>query len=79
MEIAIAILVVYMVSIVLISAFAGKLSKKVSNKTLAGFLLAGQSMPWWLVAFMVCGIAVGGASTVGVAQNAYTAGMSAGW
>ena len=25
------------------------------------------------------GLAIGGASTVGIAQNAYTAGLSAGW
>lgn len=75
----IVILAAYMVFIVLISALSGRLSRRVSNKTALGFLLAGQSMPWWLVAFMVCGIAVGGASTVGVAQNAYTSGMSAAW
>lgn len=68
-----------MVVIMLVSTFAGKLSKKVSNNTIVGYLLAGQSMPWWLIAFMVAGIAVGGASTVGVAQNAYTSGMSAAW
>lgn len=28
---------------------------------------------------MIAGIAVGGSSTVGIAQNAYTTGISAGW
>ena len=43
------------------------------------YLLAGQKLPTTLVAVMLTGLAVGGASTVGVAERAYTSGISAGW
>lgn len=45
-----------------------------------GFALAGRRLPAALVAVTVTGLAVGGASTVGVAQNAFSGqGISAGW
>ncbi len=43
------------------------------------YLLAGQKLPTGLVAVMLAGLAVGGASTVGVAEHAYKAGLAAGW
>jgi SSS family solute:Na+ symporter len=54
------------------------LKRGTSNKTL-NYLLAGRNMPSILVAVMLVGLAVGGASTVGVAESAYTKGFSAGW
>ncbi len=44
-----------------------------------GFLLAGRRLPSSVSAAMLAGLAVGGASTIGVAERAYTVGISAGW
>jgi len=79
MAITIGVLVGYMVLISAVSILSTKLSKRVDNNTTAGYLLAGKSLPWWLVAVMLAGNAVGGAATIGTAQNAYTEGMSAAW
>jgi SSS family solute:Na+ symporter len=46
---------------------------------MTGFLLAGRGMPMGVTAVMLAGLAVGGVSTVGVAQRAYTFGIGAGW
>jgi SSS family solute:Na+ symporter len=43
------------------------------------YLLAGRGLPFWVVAPLLTGLAVGGASTIGVAESAYKAGLSAGW
>lgn len=43
------------------------------------YLLAGRSLPSWVVAPLLAGLAIGGASTIGVAERAYTSGISAGW
>jgi len=45
-----------------------------------GFALAGRKLPAPLVAVTVTGLAIGGASTIGVAQNAFKGqGIAAGW
>ena len=44
-----------------------------------GYLLAGRNLPFWVVAPLLAGLAVGGASTIGVAEGAYTNGISYGW
>jgi SSS family solute:Na+ symporter len=54
------------------------LKRGTTNRTL-NYLLAGRNLPTVLVTVMLVGLAVGGASTVGVAQTAYTKGFSAGW
>ena len=46
---------------------------------LVGYLLAGRQLPAGVAAALLAGLAVGGASTIGVAERAYTAGFSAGW
>lgn len=46
---------------------------------MAGYLLAGRGLPPIVIALMFAGLAVGGVSTVGVAQRAYTSGIAAGW
>ncbi|MDO5688878.1 MAG: sodium:solute symporter family protein [Tissierellia bacterium] len=74
--ISVTIIITYLVIMVGLSIYA---SKKVDMNTTAGYLLAGKSMHFFLMAVMVTGAAVGGASTVGVAQNAFTKGLSAGW
>jgi SSS family solute:Na+ symporter len=43
------------------------------------YLLAGRSLPYWVIAPLLTGLAIGGASTIGVAERAYTVGISAGW
>lgn len=44
-----------------------------------GYLLAGRDLPTPVVAALLAGLAVGGASTIGVAEQAYTRGLGAGW
>ena len=75
MNIPLLIVLIYICCLVLISLFSVKLVKKET----VGFLLAGRSWPWYMVAFMLTGLAVGGASTVGCAQTAFEKGLAAGW
>jgi SSS family solute:Na+ symporter len=44
-----------------------------------GYLLADRALPPIVSAFLLAGLAVGGASTIGVAESAYKFGISAGW
>ncbi len=44
-----------------------------------GYLLAGRGLPAGITAAILAGLAVGGASTIGVAERAYQVGLSAGW
>lgn len=77
MSIPLIIIIVYMLILLFCSWWVTQ--KKKSGESVSNFLLAGQQLPWVLVSVTVAGLAVGGASTVGVAQNAYTHGLSAGW
>lgn len=43
------------------------------------YVLAGRKMTTPLIMVSIIGLAVGGASTIGVAEQAYTHGLSAGW
>jgi SSS family solute:Na+ symporter len=82
MSIQLVILIVYVVLLLALAAWATRLQKSgaaVSGNRMLAYLLAGRNMPWFIIAVMLVGLAVGGASTVGVAQNAYTKGLSAGW
>jgi len=76
MNVALFIVIAYIVVLYGISWYSTKLSK---DGGIAGYLLAGRGLPAGIVAVMVAGLAVGGASTIGVAENAYNAGISAGW
>lgn len=76
MNIALIIVVVYML-LLLFVAWASTMFRR--NKSAESFLLADKQLSWPLVGVMIAGIAVGGSSTVGIAQNAYTTGISAGW
>lgn len=69
------IVILYILALYGISWYATKLSKKGG---LIGFLLANRGLPAAIVAVMVAGLAIGGSSTVGVAESAYTKGLSAG-
>ena len=53
--------------------------KKRADAGSAAFLLASRKLTTLLVAVNVTGLAVGAASTVGVAQRAFGVGLSAGW
>jgi SSS family solute:Na+ symporter len=55
------------------------LTRRLSRGGMIAYLLAGRSLPFWVIAPLLTGLAVGGASTIGVAERAYSAGISAGW
>lgn len=71
-----AIVCLYIGGLYLISWYSTKMNKGGGEE---GYLLAGRGFPASVVAVMLAGLAVGGASTVGVAENAYKSGISAGW
>lgn len=78
-NIPLMILIGYALLLGLISWFASKIQSKGPGGSMLNYLLAGQNLPTPLVAVMLTGLAVGGASTVGVAERAYKIGISAGW
>jgi len=73
--IPLSIVCIYIILIYLITWF----TRRLSRGGMIAYLLAGRSLPFWVVAPLLTGLAVGGASTVGVAESAYKAGISAGW
>ena len=79
MSIQLIILIGYVVSLLGISWWSTKLIKNGRGEGTLNYLLAGRNMPVVLIVVMLTGLAVGGASTVGVAERAYTQGLSAGW
>ncbi len=79
MNIQLVILVVYAVGLLVISWWSTKIQKTAGGNSALNYLLAGRNMPTLLIMVMLTGLAVGGASTVGVAERAYTQGFSAGW
>lgn len=54
-------------------------SRRLSQGGMIAYLLAGRKLPFWVIAPLLTGLAIGGASTIGVAERAYTSGLSAGW
>lgn len=79
MNVQLIILVAYIALLFGVSFKALDMQKKSQVKGAMGYLLADRNLPPVVVAAMLAGLAIGGASTVGVAQNAYTKGLSAGW
>ncbi len=75
MSIPFAIVLGYIIVLYGISWYSTRLSK---GSGALGYLLAGRKLPYYIVAVMIAGIAIGGASTVGVAERAYNQGISAG-
>lgn len=75
MNIPLLIVIVYIFMLYAISWYATKFSSKGGA---LGYLLAGRGLPAALVSVMVAGLAIGGSSTVGVAERAYKVGLSAG-
>ncbi len=74
MSIPLFIVLIYIFLLYGISWYSTKLMGRGGS---VGFFLANRSLPTSIVAVMIAGVAVGGASTVGVAESAYTAGLSA--
>ncbi|HUT13173.1 MAG TPA: sodium:solute symporter family protein [Thermoguttaceae bacterium] len=76
MNIPLLIVVVYIVVLFAIGYYASRLVKRGKE----GFFLAGRRLPAPLVAVTLTGLAVGGATTIGVATKAFAGqGLAAGW
>ena len=75
MNIPLIIVICYIVLLYGVSWY----STKLSTGGYMGYLLAGRGFTTGIIATMVAGLAIGGASTIGVAESAYKAGISAGW
>lgn len=75
MSIQLFIVVFYVFMLFAISLYA----KRRASAGSANFLFAGRKLNTALVAVNVAGLAVGAASTVGVAENAIQVGLAAGW
>lgn len=76
--IPIAVVVVYLVALFAVTWWARRLTAR-GGGGMVGYLLAGRGLPSWVGAALLAGLAVGGVSTVGTAEWAYTRGISAGW
>lgn len=75
MNIPFIIVCAYIILLFVISYYAQRLvSGSVSN-----YVLAGRKLTTPLITVSIVGLAVGGASTIGVAEQAYKVGLSAGW
>lgn len=75
MSIQLFIVVVYIALLFGISFYV----KQRASQGAEGFLFANHSMGAPLVAANIAGLAVGAAATIGVAENAFSMGMGAGW
>ncbi|MDR1050971.1 MAG: sodium:solute symporter family protein [Deltaproteobacteria bacterium] len=79
MSVQLVILIGYVIVLLGVSWWSTVLIKRGTANKALNYLLAGRNLPASLVTVMLVGLAVGGASTVGVAETAYTRGFSAGW
>ena len=75
MSIQLGIVVLYIVMLFAISFYV----KRRADKNPTEYLFAGRKLSTGLVAVSVTGLAVGAASTVGVAESATSIGFAAGW
>ena len=75
MSVSLAILILYIVALFAISWFANKRSEG----TTENYALAGRKLNAPLIGVSIIGLAVGGASTIGVSEHAFKVGLSAGW
>ncbi|CUH96831.1 putative membrane protein [Propionispora sp. 2/2-37] len=75
MNIAFSIVCLYIVLLFMISYYA----KRRAAGDAANYVLAGRQLTTPLITVSIVGLAVGGASTIGVAEQAYKVGLSAGW
>ena len=79
MNVQLGILIAYAVGLLAIAWGSTRLQQSGNSSKTLNYLLAGRNMPMLLIVVMLTGLAVGGASTVGVAERAYKVGFSAGW
>lgn len=75
MLIPLSIILLYILVLFLISFWA---EKRVRGGV-ANYVLAGRQLTTPLIIVSIVGLAIGGASTIGVAEQAYKVGLSAGW
>ncbi len=75
MNLPLLILIGYIIVLFAISGYARKLATNGSE----GFILAGRQLTTPLIAVTITGLAIGGASTIGVAEQAFNVGLAAGW
>ncbi|NIM65366.1 MAG: sodium:solute symporter family protein [Candidatus Latescibacteria bacterium] len=76
--IPLTIVTLYVISLFAVTWWARRLTAR-GIGGIVGYLLAGRGLPAGVAAALLAGLAVGGASTIGVAERAYQAGFSAGW
>lgn len=74
MNIQLVIIILYICILFGISIYV-----KRRTESSTGFLFAGRKLTTLLVATNIAGTAIGAASTIGVAENAYQYGIAAGW
>lgn len=75
MNIPLLIVILYVLLLFCISIYVSYSQKKDSEN----FLLYKGKNNAYVVAASIAGLAIGGASTIGIAENAFTVGLSAGW
>ena len=75
MTISLAIIILYIIGLFAISWYV----KKRSEGSSENYALAGRKLSAPLIGVSIIGLAVGGASTIGVSEHAFKVGMSAGW
>ncbi|MBP2667176.1 MAG: Na+/solute symporter, partial [Firmicutes bacterium] len=75
MSIPLAIVLIYIAVLFLISFWA----EKRARGGVENYVLAGRKLTTTLVTVSIVGLAIGGASTIGVSEQAYRVGLSAGW
>lgn len=75
MNISLMIVIIYIFILFSISFIA----RKKASKGGESYTLAGRNLNTPLVTCSLVGLAIGGASTIGVAEQAYSVGLSAGW
>lgn len=75
MSIPFMIVCIYIALLFVISYYAKR--RSAGNST--NYVLAGRQLTTPLITVSIVGLAVGGASTIGVAEQAYKVGLSAGW
>ncbi|MCJ7753406.1 MAG: hypothetical protein MUP13_02455, partial [Thermoanaerobaculales bacterium] len=76
--IPITIVTLYVVVLFAVTGWARRLTAR-GGGGIVGYLLAGRGLPYWVAAALLTGLAVGGVSTIGTAEWAYSRGISAGW
>jgi len=76
--IPLTIVVLYVGGLFAVTWWARRLTAR-GGGGMVGYLLAGRNLPPLVAAALLAGLAVGGVSTIGTAEWAYTRGISAGW